>query len=150
MDRRPRLWADIQDARRELVKTVGGLIAIAATFIFLCFELLHCYGFLPCCNGVNLRSAHREFQGDMHDITEHVERIAMMVLLIAFGGALVGGLLVSFGWLEGGRSATDPFRCSSRHWSNRPNWGQCNEERNDHHRLFRMRGVSSFYYLATV
>ncbi len=38
----------------------------------------------------------------MHDITEQVERIAMMVTgTIAFGGALISGL-VTIGWLEVG------------------------------------------------
>ena len=33
-------------------------------------------------------------------MTEQVERLAMMVLLILFGGALVSGLLASVGWIE--------------------------------------------------
>eukprot|EP00456_Euglypha_rotunda_P016677 TRINITY_DN15572_c0_g1_i3.p1 TRINITY_DN15572_c0_g1~~TRINITY_DN15572_c0_g1_i3.p1 ORF type:complete len:148 (-),score=11.31 TRINITY_DN15572_c0_g1_i3:269-712(-) len=31
----------------------------------------------------------------MHDLTEQVERLAMMALLLLFGGALVGGLLAA-------------------------------------------------------
>jgi NhaP-type Na+/H+ or K+/H+ antiporter len=64
---------------------------------------LHCYGFFAVfVTALTLRSAHRdhEFQRDMHDITEQVERIAMMVLLLAFGGALMGGLLARIGWVE--------------------------------------------------
>jgi hypothetical protein len=47
-------------------------------------ELIHCYGFFAVFDtAITLCSAHRdhEFQRDMHDITEQVERIAMMLLL---------------------------------------------------------------------
>ncbi|WP_343289863.1 cation:proton antiporter [Ferranicluibacter rubi] len=36
----------------------------------------------------------------MHDITEQIERITMMVLLLAFGGAIAGGLLADIGWRD--------------------------------------------------
>ena len=97
-------WMTFKMPGDTLSKTGDGLIAIAATFVsYGVSELLHCYGFFAVfVTALTLRSAHRdhEFQRDMHDITEQVERIAMMVLLLAFGGALESGLLASIGWLD--------------------------------------------------
>jgi NhaP-type Na+/H+ or K+/H+ antiporter len=87
-----------------LAKTGDGLVAIAATFVsYGVSELLHCYGFFAVfVTALTLRNSHRDhdFQRDMHDITEQIERIAMMLLLLAFGGAIVNGLLSSIGWIE--------------------------------------------------
>lgn len=84
-------------AESKLASTGDGLIAIAATFMsYGLTELIHCYGFLAVfVTALTLRHAHREhdFQRDMHDVTEQVERLAMMVLLLLFGGALVSGVL---------------------------------------------------------
>ncbi|RYY05941.1 MAG: sodium:proton antiporter, partial [Alphaproteobacteria bacterium] len=66
-------------------------------------EIVHSYGFLAVfVTALSFRSTHRdhEFQRDMHDVTEQIERLAMMVLLLLFGGALVSGLLRSVGWVE--------------------------------------------------
>jgi NhaP-type Na+/H+ or K+/H+ antiporter len=83
----------------KLASTGDGLIAIAATFVsYGLTEMVHCYGFLAVfVTALTLRHAHREhdFQREMHDVTEQVERLAMMVLLLLFGGALVSGLLAS-------------------------------------------------------
>ena len=84
-------------ADTRLAKTGDGLIAIAATFIsYGLTEMIQCYGFLAVfVTALTLRHSHRDhaFHRDMHDITEQVERLAMMVLLLLFGGALVTGLL---------------------------------------------------------
>lgn len=81
--------------------TGDGLIAIAATFVsYGLTEMVHCYGFLAVfVTALTLRHSHREhdFQRDMHDITEQVERLAMMVVLLLFGGALVSGLFTNVG-----------------------------------------------------
>lgn len=97
-------WLTFKMPGDTLAKTGDGLIAIAATFIsYGLSELIHCYGFFAVfVTAITLRAAHRdhEFQRDMHDITEQVERIAMMVLLLAFGGSLVTGLPAPVGWTE--------------------------------------------------
>ena len=89
-------------AETKLAQTGDGLIAIAATFVsYGLAEMAHCYGFLAVfVTALTLRRSHRdhEFNHQMHDITEQVERIAMMVLLILFGGALVNGLLAPLRW----------------------------------------------------
>lgn len=81
----------------KLASTGDGLIAIAATFVsYGVTEIFHCYGFLAVfVTALTLRHAHRQhdFHRDMHDVTEQVERLSMMVLLLLFGGALVTGLL---------------------------------------------------------
>ncbi|HWW55520.1 MAG TPA: cation:proton antiporter [Sphingopyxis sp.] len=84
-------------AASQLAKTGDGLIAIAATFVsYGVTEIANCYGFLAVfVTALTLRSSHRDhqFNHEMHALTEQVERLAMMVLLILFGGALIGGLL---------------------------------------------------------
>jgi NhaP-type Na+/H+ or K+/H+ antiporter len=84
-------------AETKLAMTGDGLIAIAATFIsYGLTELIDAYGFLAVfVTALTLRHAHRDhdFHRDMHDVTEQIERLAMMVLLLVFGGVLVGGLL---------------------------------------------------------
>ena len=80
-----------------MAQTGDGLIAISATLVsYGITEMLDCYGFLAVfITALTLRRSHRDhaFNRQMHDITEQVERIAMMVLLLLFGGALIGGLL---------------------------------------------------------
>ena len=91
-------------ADSKLAQTGDGVIAIAATLItYGVCEMAHCYGFLGVfVAALALRHAHRshEFQREMHDFTEQIERIAMMAGLLLFGGALVNGLLAPLGWRE--------------------------------------------------
>jgi len=91
-------------AESKLAQTGDGVIAIAATLITygLC-EMAQSYGFLGVfVAALAIRHAHRshEFQREMHDFTEQIERIAMMAGLLLFGGALVSGLLAALGWAE--------------------------------------------------
>ncbi|MEP9360016.1 cation:proton antiporter [Sphingomonas sp. KR3-1] len=91
-------------AESKLAQTGDGVIAIAATLIIygLC-EMAQSYGFLGVfVAAMAIRHAHRshEFQREMHDFTEQIERIAMMAGLLLFGGALVSGLLAPLGWPE--------------------------------------------------
>jgi NhaP-type Na+/H+ or K+/H+ antiporter len=91
-------------ADSKLAQTGDGVIAIAATLITygLC-EMAQSYGFLGVfVAALAIRHAHRshEFQRDMHDFTEQIERLAMMAGLLLFGGALVNGLLAPLGWTE--------------------------------------------------
>jgi NhaP-type Na+/H+ or K+/H+ antiporter len=90
----------------KLAATGDGLIAIAATFLsYGLTELINCYGFLAVfVTALTLRHAHREheFQREMHDVTEQVERLAMMTLLLLFGGALVSGVLAPLTWADVG------------------------------------------------
>lgn len=91
-------------AETKLAQTGDGLIAIAATFVaYGLSEMINVYGFLAVfVTALTLRHSHRshDFHRDMHDITEQVERIAMMLLLLMFGGALVSGLLGPLKWID--------------------------------------------------
>lgn len=139
-------------AKSRLAQTGDGLIAIAATFVsYGLTEILDCYGFLAVfITALTLRRSHREhaFQREMHDITEQVERIAMMVVLILFGGALVSGLLAPLRW-------PDAFAALAIILLVRPITGLIGlaglgAARMEKRTLafFGIRGVGSFYYLA--
>ncbi|MBU0868140.1 MAG: cation:proton antiporter, partial [Alphaproteobacteria bacterium] len=139
-------------ADTRLSKTGDGLIAISATFIsYGVTEILHCYGFLAVfVTALTLRRSHRDhaFNRQMHDLTEQVERLAMMVLLLLFGGALLSGMLWPLRWVDvaaaivillvvrpfTGLVALAGFRASRA------------EKRTI--AFFGIRGVGSFYYLA--
>jgi NhaP-type Na+/H+ or K+/H+ antiporter len=96
-------------AESKLAKTGDGLIALSATFVsYGLTEICHVYGFLAVfVTALTFRHAHRQhdFHKEMHAMTEQVERLAMMALLILFGGALVGGLLDAVTWLDIGIAA---------------------------------------------
>ncbi|CAL1691465.1 K(+)/H(+) antiporter NhaP2 [Brevundimonas subvibrioides] len=81
----------------RLAATRDGFIVLAATFIsYSVTEMLHCYGFLAVfITALAFRHADRDhdFHVQMHDFIEQIERMAMMVVLVLFGGALVSGLL---------------------------------------------------------
>lgn len=81
----------------RLASTRDGFIVLAATFIsYSVTEMLHCYGFLAVfITALAFRHADRDhdFHVQMHDFIEQIERMAMMVVLVLFGGALASGLL---------------------------------------------------------
>ena len=136
----------------KLAQTGDGFIAVAATFLaYGLTEVVHGYGFLAVfVAALTIRHAHRDhdFHHDMHDLTEQVERLATMVLLLLFGGALVNGLLAPLGAIDvvaavlvllvvrpvAGLASLIGFRA----------------ERTEKLTLafFGIRGVGSFYYLA--
>lgn len=82
---------------RRLAATGDGFVVLAATFIsYSVTEMLHCYGFLAVfITALAFRHAERDhdFHIEMHDFIEQIERMAMMLVLVLFGGALVSGLL---------------------------------------------------------
>jgi NhaP-type Na+/H+ or K+/H+ antiporter len=139
-------------AETKLAKTGDGLIAVAATFVsYGLTEMVDCYGFLAVfVTALTLRRSHHhhDFHHEMHDITEQVERIAMMVLLILFGGALVNGLLDALRW-------PDVVAAAAFILIVRPAAGMIGmygfpADRSEKLTLafFGIRGVGSFYYLA--
>ncbi|WP_347138264.1 cation:proton antiporter [Paracoccus sp. SSK6] len=91
-------------AETKLAQTGDGLIALSATFLsYGLTEIIHSYGFLSVfVTALTFRHAHRshDFHREMHDVTEQVERLAMMVLLLLFGGALARGLLDALAWTD--------------------------------------------------
>ena len=136
----------------QLSNTGDGLIAIAATLVsYGVVEVVHGYGFLAVfVAALTLRHAHREhdFQREMHDLTEQVERLAMMGLLLLFGGALVSGILAPLGWLDFGFAAVvvllvRPLAGIVALAGLKATWSEKLTLS-----FFGIRGIGSFYYLS--
>jgi len=90
---------------RGLSQRADGLVALAATFVaYAATELVHGYGFLAVfVAALAIRQAEREssFHHRMHDLSDQIERLLIMWLLVLFGGALANGLLDSLTWTDG-------------------------------------------------
>lgn len=135
-----------------LSRTGDGLIAISATLVsYGLTEIVHVYGFLAVfVTALTFRSAHRDhkFQDEMHVITEQIERLAMMVLLILFGGALVSGLLTPITWVDVvvALAVLLVIRPVTG-WIGLLGWAGDRDEKLTLS-FFGIRGVGSIYYLA--
>ncbi|MEA1015282.1 cation:proton antiporter [Sphingosinicella sp. LY1275] len=139
-------------AETKLAKTGDGLIAISATLVsYGLTEIVNCYGFLAVfVTALTFRAAHRDhdFHHEMHNLTEQVERLAMMVVLLLFGGAIVSGLFASL-------QAVDVLAAVLILLVVRPVTGwlgligfQADRSEKLTLAFFGIRGVGSIYYLA--
>ncbi len=139
-------------ADSKLVQTGDGLIALAATCVsYGLTEFVHGYGFLAVfITALTFRATHREhdFHHEMHDVTEQIERLAMMVMLLLFGGALVSGLLSSVTWVDIGVALV--ILLVIRPLAGLIGMIGLNVDRTEKLTLafFGIRGVGSIYYLA--
>ncbi|HEV2083039.1 MAG TPA: cation:proton antiporter [Brevundimonas sp.] len=97
-------WMLFRDSKRKLSHLGDGLIALAATFIaYAATELAHGYGFLAVfAAAVTMRNWERDhdFHEEMHDLSDQIERLLMMLLLVLFGGAIANGLLAGLTWID--------------------------------------------------
>jgi NhaP-type Na+/H+ or K+/H+ antiporter len=97
-------WLLFRGSERELSKLGDGLIALAATFVaYAATELAHGYGFLAVfVAAVTIRNWERDhdFHEEMHDLSDQIERLLIMLLLVLFGGALANGLMASLTWVD--------------------------------------------------
>ncbi len=89
--------------RAKLSRTGDGFVALGITIIvFGVSEVAHGYGFVSVfVAGIAVRAAERsnEYHQTLHDFSEQLERLLMMILLVLFGGALTtGGLLDALDW----------------------------------------------------
>ncbi len=89
--------------RASLSRTGDGFVALGITCVaYALAEMAYGYGFLAVfVAALALRSAERthEYHEKLHDFAEQLERLLMMVLLVAFGGALTaGGLFRGLTW----------------------------------------------------
>ncbi|RYD81109.1 MAG: sodium:proton antiporter [Sphingobacteriales bacterium] len=81
----------------RLLKASDGFLAISLTFItYAITESFHAYGFIAVfVAGITLRHYEKghEYHKQLHSFTDQMERMLLAVLLIFFGGSLVGGIL---------------------------------------------------------
>jgi NhaP-type Na+/H+ or K+/H+ antiporter len=81
----------------RLSKTQDGLVAIGITCLtYGLTELAHGYGFLAVfVAAVTLRNTERRhsYHAELHDFTEQIERLFMMVILVCFGAAIAEGTI---------------------------------------------------------
>jgi NhaP-type Na+/H+ or K+/H+ antiporter len=142
-------------SRREtlrLARHSEGFLALAATFLtYGLVEVAGGYGFLAVFVAARaIRSAERshDYHQVLHDFAEQTERLLTVLLLLLFGGAVVGGLLAPLTWplalaglalivvirpLAGFLSLRGAPGYAAEHWVIG---------------AFGIRGIGSFYYLA--
>ncbi|MGZ9100583.1 MAG: cation:proton antiporter [Brevundimonas sp.] len=81
-----------------------GLVALAATLLaYAAAELAHGYGFLAvfvCALTLRAWERDHDFHQEMHDFSDQIERLLIMLLLVLFGGAVANGLLASLTWTD--------------------------------------------------
>ncbi|WP_303311845.1 sodium:proton antiporter [Hymenobacter sp. BT730] len=131
-----------------------GFVALSVTLVaYGVTEMLHGYGFLAVfIASITLRGHERshEYHTEMHEFTDQLERLFIVVILILFGGALVRGLLAPLTWKGAALGLFALFML-------RPLGGMLTLWRSRISRLnfperlvistFGIRGIGSFFYL---
>ena len=142
-------------ARKEslrLSRHSEGFLALAATFLaYGLVEVAGGYGFVAVFIAARaIRSAERshDYHQVLHDFAEQTERLLTVMLLLLFGGAVVGGLLAPLTWhgALAGLALIFVIRPVTAFLSLRGAPGRTAE----HWVIaaFGIRGIGSFYYLS--
>ena len=88
--------------RYEMLQVRDGLVALSSTLlIYGATELAQGYGFIAVfVAAVTVRNyeMEHEYHQKLHAFTDQIERILLAVLLVLFGGGLVGGILSYLTW----------------------------------------------------
>lgn len=145
-------WLTFGRARSNLSGTRDGLVAIGATLVaYTSAEICRGYGFLAVfVAALVLRNSERnhEYHEALHDFSEQIERLLMMLVLVLFGGAMTTGLLANVTW-------TDFFVALAIVFLIRPLAGWISLLGSGHPAgerglisFFGIRGIGSFYYIA--
>ncbi len=146
-------WLTFGRSRSKLSGTRDGLVAIGATLVaYASAEVCHGYGFLAVfVAALVLRDTERnhEYHEALHDFSEQIERLLMMLVLVLFGGAIVmTGLFANLTW-------TDILAALAIVFLIRPLAGWIALIGSGHPAgerglisFFGIRGIGSFYYLA--
>lgn len=136
----------------QLAQTDVGIVALGITLLSYGFtELIHGYGFLAVfVTALTLRTKEpsHHYHRRLHDFSEEIERLLMMVLLVLFGGAIAGDLLEPLTWsavivaflvllLVRPITGLVGLIGSASPWNERAAIS-----------FFGIRGIGSFYYLA--
>ncbi|SKB39677.1 cation:proton antiporter [Daejeonella lutea] len=89
-------------AKFPALKTRDGFLAISLTLmVYGVSELLHVYGFVAVfISSITLRHFDKkhDYHDELHSFADQTERLLVAMLLILFGGALVGGILAPLTW----------------------------------------------------
>lgn len=136
----------------SIKKSAYGFVALAVTFTtYGATELLQGYGFLAVfVAAITLRRHERshEYHSEMHDFSDQVERLFIIVLLVLFGGALVNGILQPLTWP--GVAVGLLFLFVIRPLAGMAALVNTNAKLNEKWVIagFGIRGIGSFFYLA--
>jgi NhaP-type Na+/H+ or K+/H+ antiporter len=147
-----KLFFRVRKEALRLARHSEGFLALAATFLaYGLVEVAGGYGFLAVFVAARaIRAAERshEFHQVLHDFAEQTERLLTVLLLLLFGGAVVGGLLAPLTWPAAlaGLALIFVIRPVSGFLSLRGAPGHPAE----HWVIasFGIRGIGSFYYLS--
>jgi NhaP-type Na+/H+ or K+/H+ antiporter len=97
-------WLTFRLPHAHLSATGDGLVALGMTFIaYSVTELFHGYGFLAVfVSALTLRASEWEndYHQQLHDFSEQIERLLMLLVLVLFGGAIASGLFSVLTWLD--------------------------------------------------
>ncbi|GAB3540907.1 cation:proton antiporter [Spirosoma fluminis] len=139
--------------RRISIKTSAyGFVVMAVTLTtYGLTELIEGYGFLAVfIASITLRSYERshEYHRQMHDFSDQIERIFIVILLLLFGGAIGQGLLAPLTWSDVAvglallliiRPAAGMLTLIGTRTANSERWVIS---------VFGIRGIGSFFYLS--
>lgn len=145
-------WWTFHTPRTRLSGTGDGIVALGATLTaYAVTELAHGYGFLAVfVAALALRSAERdhEYNEELHDFAEQIERLLMMLVLVLFGGAVVTGLFASLTWTDVGVALL--ILLVVRPAAGMASLIGCRYSMRDRVLLsfLGIRGIGTFYYLA--
>ncbi|MFI5937226.1 cation:proton antiporter [Actinoplanes sp. NPDC051494] len=147
-----KLFFQARNQSLRLAKHSEGFLALAATFLaYGLVEVAGGYGFLAvfiAARGIRSAQRSHEYHQVLHDFSEQIERLLTVLLLLLFGGAVVGGLLGPLTWpaalvglalvlvvrpVSGFLSLHGAPGRPAEHWVIA---------------IFGIRGIGSFYYLA--
>ena len=145
-------WLTFGQFSSQLSGTRDGLVAIGATFVaYASAEICHGYGFLAVfVSALVLRGTEHdhEYHESLHDFSEQIERLLMMLVLILFGGAITTGLFVSLTWTDYLIAFAIVFLVRPlAAWVSMLGSGHPAGERGLIS-FFGVRGIGSFYYVA--
>jgi len=145
-------WLTFGRSLSKLSGTRDGLVAIGATLVaYASAEICHGYGFLAVfVAALVLRDTERnhEYHEALHDFSEQIERLLMMLVLVLFGGAMATGLFASLTWTDGLAALVIVLLIRPlAGWISLIGSGHPARERGLI-AFFGIRGIGSFYYIA--
>ena len=145
-------WLTFGRGRTKLSGTRDGLVAIGATLVaYGVAEVCQGYGFLAVFVAALVlrdRERNHEYHEALHDFSEQIERLLMMLVLVLFGGAITTGLFASLTWTDVLAALAIVFLIRPvAAWISLLGSGHPARERGLIS-FFGIRGIGSFYYIA--